>query len=291
MTSPQCYLDGEWLPLDAARISPLDRGFLFGDGVYEVIPAYGGRAFLLERHLARLEEGFAAIGLGAAADEDFAGIVRGLLHDACHDCMVYLQVTRGTVARRDHRFPDGATPTVFAYASDLPGAPAHADSGVVAVTRDDIRWSRCDVKSVSLLGHVLLRQAAEDAGAQEAVLIRDGEVTEASASNVFAVVDDTVVTPPSGPALLAGITRGLVLELAREAGFPVTERRVAAEELGHARELWLTSSTREILPVTRLDGRPVGDGHPGPVWRRVREAFDRRKQALADGAYAEEAVP
>ncbi|WP_435103928.1 aminotransferase class IV [Arhodomonas sp. AD133] len=291
MTQPVCYLDGEWLPLDAARISPLDRGFLFGDGVYEVIPAYGGRAFLLERHLLRLEKGLAAIGLEAAAREDFRGIVHGLLHGAYHDCMVYLQVTRGVAARRDHRFPDGVAPTVFAYATDLPGPPTKANSGVEAVTRDDIRWARCDVKSISLLGHVLLRQAGEDAGAQETVLVRDGEVTEASASNVFAVIDDTVVTPPPGPALLSGITRGLVLELAREAGLPVAERRVAAEELAHVQELWLTSATREILPVIRLDGRAVGDGCPGPVWQCVREAFDRRKRAFDVGARAEETVP
>lgn len=281
-----CYLDGEWLALSEARVSPMDRGYLFGDGVYEVIPAYSGRAFLADRHLARLRRGLAAIGLDAGELAPEA-VVSGLLEGAGGDCYVYLQVTRGVAPRRDHRFPRQPAPAVFAYRAPMPPpADAHTD-GVAAILRDDIRWARCDIKAISLLGNVLLRQAAEDAGAFETLLRREGRITEGAASNVFAVIDGTVVTPPPGPSLLSGVTRAFVLDLAREAGVPSAERPIAADAIATADEVWLTSSTREMVPVTRIEGASVGDGRPGPVWRRLRRAFDRHKTAFRGASAAE----
>ncbi|WP_440996298.1 aminotransferase class IV [Arhodomonas sp. SL1] len=266
----------------------MDRGFLFGDGVYEVIPVYAGRPFLLDRHLARLADSLAAIGIEACA-LDASAIVDGLLEGVDADAAVYLQVTRGAAPRRDHRFPEGGSPGVFAYLAPLSPPPGD-DGGVDVVLRDDFRWGRCDIKSTSLLGNVLLRQAAEEAGAAEVLLLREGRVTEASASNVFAVIDGVVTTPPLGPELLAGVTRGLILELARGEGMAVAERPLPREALDDAEELWLTSSTRELLPVARVDGRPVGAGRPGPLWQRLRAALDRRKAAFVAGGNAVEGV-
>ena len=276
------YLNGEYLERDQARVSVFDRGFVFGDGVYEVIPAYGGRLFRFDAHMARLRASLAAIGLPeplapAAWREALAGLLDGA------DQWVYLQVTRGP-APRDHRFPDRVRPTVLAYAEPLaPPAPAVLAEGVAAITVDDFRWSRCDVKSISLLANVLARQRAREAGVAEAILVRDGRVTEGAASNVFAVLDGELVTPPKGPHILPGITRDLVLELAREAGVPAREGPLDAARLAGAAELWLTSSTKEILPVTRLNGAPVGPGRPGPLFARLHEAFQAYKADYARG--------
>ena len=282
----QAYLNGRFLPLEEACVPVLDRGFVFGDGVYEMIPAYGGRPFRLPQHLARLRRSLEAVRIPEPMDA--AGwtdlLERLVAANGGGDQALYVQVTRG-VARRDHAMPAGLAPTVFAMSSPLePPSPGLLEEGVAAVTREDIRWRLCHVKSTSLLANVLLRQAALDAGAQEAILLRDGHLTEGAASNVFAVLAGAVHTPPKSEELLPGITRDLVLELAREAGLPVHEAPVSAARLEAAEEIWLSSSTRELLPVTRLDGRPVGGGRPGPLWRRVHAAYQALKQRHREGA-------
>jgi D-alanine transaminase len=267
----EVYLNGEYLDLQEARIPVLDRGFLFGDGVYEVIPVYGGRPFRLEQHLDRLDRSLAAIRLqNPLSRSQWRDVFSRLLARASGDQSLYLQVTRGADAGRNHLFPAAAAPTVFAMASESrPRSPQIARDGVAAITLEDVRWLRCDIKSVALLGNVLLRQAADDAGAEESILIRDGRVTEGSSTNVFVVRAGEIVTPPKTNLLLPGVTRDLVVELAGGAGLPCLERDLAREELQGADEIWLTSSSREVVAVTRLDGRPVGDGRPGPLWRRM----------------------
>ena len=282
---PTAYLDGVFLPLEEARISPLDRGFLFGDGVYEVVPCYGGRPFLLERHLARLDRSLRAVGLpdplGPAGWRHLAGELAA--RNGGGDLALYLQVTRG-VAPRDHRFPAAPRPTVFAYANPL--RPPPAEGGARAVLLEDLRWGRCDIKAISLLANVLARQAAHRRSADEAILVREGEVTEGAASNVFAVVEGVLLTPPRSPRLLPGVTRDLVLELAAEAGLPCREAPLPVGLVQRAEELWLTSSTREVVPVLALDGRPVGGGRPGPLWRRVHRLYQARKARWREGGRA-----
>jgi len=283
---PEVYLNGEFLPLEEARVSVMDRGFLFGDGVYEVIPAYGGRPFRLAQHLDRLDYSLAAIRMdNPLPREEWRWILERLTGAAPGvDRMIYLQVTRGADAKRHHLFPLSAEPTRFVMAWDAkPRDPAIEAQGIAAVTLEDFRWLRCDIKSIALLGNVLLRQAAEDAGAEESILIRDGCATEGSSTNLFLVRAGELATPPKGHLLLPGITRDLVLELAREAGIPCREREVRAEELAAADEIWISSSSREVEPVTRLDGEPVGDGVPGPQWRRMDALFQDYKGRLRAG--------
>jgi D-alanine transaminase len=275
-----CYLNGEFVPLADAKIPVLDRGFIFGDGVYEVIPAYGRVLFRLAEHLARLVYSLRAIRLANPHDERTWASLLGTVVDRnpWDDQSVYLQVTRG-VAPRSHEFPKTPlAPTVFIMSNPLKTPAAETrERGVAVITREDYRWRRCDIKSVSLLANVLLRQEAEDAGAAETVLIRDGSVTEASASNVYVVKQGVLASPPTDNLILPGITYGLVLELARAAGLPVEVRPVAATELFAADEVWLSSSTREVQPVTQVDGKPVGTGKPGPGFARVYRLFQDYK--------------
>lgn len=277
------YLNGEYLPLERATVSVLDRGFLFGDGVYEVIPAYGGTLFRLGPHLDRLQRSLAETRIPDPHSRDeWAAILSGLVARGEGDALaVYLQVTRG-VAVRDHVFPKNVTPTVFAMVNPMPPVPAELlERGAKAVVRDDLRWLRCDIKATALLANVLMRQSAADAGASEAILVRDGKATEGAASNLFVVVGDVIVTPPKGPLLLPGITRDLVVELARAEGLSCRERTVSERELRGADEIWLTSSTKEILPVSTLDQVPVGGGRPGPAWDRIYALFQDYKRSLA----------
>lgn len=277
-------LNGRFCPLAEVRISPLDRGFIFGDGVYEVIPSYGGHFLLLDEHLDRLDASLSFTRIrNPHSRQDWRRLLRQLLsRNGDGDRSLYLQVTRG-VAARDHLFPD-TTPTVFGMCRPLPAPNADLlKQGARAVLRPDTRWQHCHAKTVSLIANVLLRQEAADAGAQEAILIRDGWVTEGTASNVFAVIAGAVVTPPRGGQLLHGITRDLVLRLCRDNGLQALEQPMPAADLGLAQELWLTSSTREILPVSVLDDRPVGDGRPGECWRTVSAAYGRFKQRIRDG--------
>jgi D-alanine transaminase len=273
------YLNGEFMPIEDAKISVLDRGFIFGDGVYEVIPTYSQRPFRLAEHLARLQSSLDAIRLpnphdGAKWSELVGKIIAG---NPWEDQNVYLQITRG-VAKRDHAFPKGLKPTVFLMASELITPTADLmRSGAKAIVLPDFRWLRCDIKSTSLLGNCLLRTLAADEGCAEAILVRDGELTEASASNVFVVKNGTVLAPPKSHLILPGITYDVVLEILRDNAVPHEIRPVTEGELRSADEIWVTSSSREVLPITTLDGRPVGSGKPGPVCARVYALYQQFK--------------
>jgi D-alanine transaminase len=280
---PTCYLNGELLPLADARISPLDRGFLFADGVYEVIPVHRGRAFRLREHLQRLHDSLAAIRLPDPHDLAGWAAIVGQVATAAGDreMLVYLQVTRGAESGRNHLFPKSATPTVFAFASGYPApAPATLEGGLRAVTLEDIRWARCDIKSIALLGNVLLRQEAADRGADEALLVRDGLLTEGSSSTVFLCVGGALVTPPNDHRILPGTSRDAVLELAR-GWLPSEICEIEARVLKNADEVWIASAGRGVLPVTAVDGKPVGTGRPGPLWS---EMYHRLQRHLDDVA-------
>jgi D-alanine transaminase len=278
------YLNGAFLPVEQATVSVQDRGFIFGDGVYEVIPVYGGRLFRLGPHLERLARSLREIRLDdPLSDAEWRRSLEELVaRNGGGDQSVYVQVTRGA-APRDHAFPKDVRPTVYAISSPLKPLPADlAANGVAAVVLPDNRWQRCDIKAITLLANILLRQQAIDQGAAEAILVRDGLVNEGAASNLFIVRDGVAVTPPKGPYLLPGITRDLILELAAAHGVPHREALIREAELRGADEVWLTSSTREILPVTRLDQRPVGGGKPGPVWRRMMDLYQDYKQRVRE---------
>jgi D-alanine transaminase len=279
------YLNGEYLAPRDATVSVFDRGFLFADGVYEVIPAYGGRLFRFRHHLDRLNASLTGIRLAnPLSAAEWESMLNRLLADhGAVDQYLYLQVTRGP-APRDHAFPRDVRQTVMAYSQPLttPDAATLA-RGVSAITVNDIRWSRCDIKSIALLGNILMRQQATEAGAAEAILLRDGCMTEGSASNIFIVRDGRLITPPKGPQLLPGITRDLVLEIARAHDLPCEERVVTEAELRVADEIWLTSSTREVLAITTLDGQPVGAGRPGALHARLHALFQEAKRAFREG--------
>ncbi len=285
MYPPLVYLNGAFLPSEQAQVSVFDRGFVFADGVYEVIPVYGGRLFRLPQHLARLDNSLAAIRIANPLARDAWREVcnRLIQKSGGGDHYIYLQVTRGP-APRDHAFPAETKPTVFAYAQPLKYPErAQIENGVPAITVPDIRWLRCDIKAIALLPNVLMRQQATETGAAEAILLRDGLMTEGSASNIFVVVNGVLVTPPKGPFILPGVTRDLVLELARAHGLACQERDVTESELRHADELMLSSSTRELLPITRLDGRAVGTGKPGPLHARLYALYQDYKRDFRAG--------
>jgi D-alanine transaminase len=269
------FLNGEFLRLEDARVPVLDRGFLFGDGVYELMPVYGGQPFRPDAHLARLARSLAQVMIPNPYDNPrWRKIFNELVQRAGGgDLLLYWQVTRG-VAARDHAFPRRIEPTVFAMANPpLVPIPEQLERGVKAVVLEDIRWDRCDIKAISLLGNVLLRQQAIEADAIEAILMRDGWITEGAASNVFAVLDGVIVTPPNGPTLLPGVTRDLVLELIGIAGLSYREAMISERELRHAQEIWITSSAKELLAVTTLDGVRVGNGAPGALWKQAYQFF------------------
>ncbi|MDE2253750.1 MAG: aminotransferase class IV [Betaproteobacteria bacterium] len=276
-----CYLNGAFVPLDEARVSVLDRGFIFGDGVYEVVPAYARRPFRPDAHLARLGRSLSAIGLGNPLDCDqWAALLERLLadNDPADQC-IYMQVTRG-VARRDHAFPPQTVPTVFAYSFPFPHVQAGLrEKGAAAVTLPDMRWLSAHVKSISLLGSVLARQASAEVGAQETILVRDGWLTEASSSNVWVVRHGQLLSPPMDHLKLEGIRVALMDELAASTGVAVHRRPVAEWELRCADEILLTSATKEVLAVTLLDDRPVGAGLPGPVYAALYAAYQAAKRA------------
>ena len=277
MENKTVYLNGQYLPLDDAKVSVLDRGFLFGDGIYEVIPAYGGHLFRLQEHLERLENSLANIRLGNPHNrEQWAKILQPLL-TGDQDQYIYLQVTRGVAPKRDHAFPEQTQPTVFAMCSPIVPFPGR-DAGIKAVTLDDNRWGLCNIKAITLLANILLRQSAVEQGSAEAILIKDGYVTEGAASNIFAVIDGILVTPPKGGEILPGITRDVILELALANNIPYSEDIISLEALQSASEIWLTSSTREIIPVVQLDSETVADGKPGPVWKKMHQLFQEFKQ-------------
>jgi D-alanine transaminase len=283
------YLNGAFLPLDQAHVSVMDRGFLFGDGVYEVIPVYGGNLFRLSAHLNRLQNSLDAIRLGnPLTNAGWTSMLERLVTlNEGGDQSVYLQVTRGVAPRRDHAFPEDSRPTLFAMCTvGVVSRDIDNEPGVSAITLPDIRWQYCNVKAITLLPNILLRQQAIDADTAEAILLRDSYVIEGAASNVFIVTDGVLKTPPNGAALLPGVTRDLVLELARSNGIPCREVDITADELEAAEEIWLTSSTREITPVVRLDTRTVGDGRPGALWNRMIRLYQAYKEAVRRGIAA-----
>ncbi|MGH8231199.1 MAG: aminotransferase class IV [Steroidobacteraceae bacterium] len=275
---PTCFLNGALLPLREARISPLDRSFLFGDGIYEVIPARGGQARRLAANLARLARSLGELRIrNPHTDREWAQIVEQLIAvNGGGDLYVYLQVSRGAEFGRNHAPLPDIVPTVFGFCTPLtlPSA-ALLERGVSCVTAADTRWARCDIKSVALLANILLRQQAVDAGASEVILLRDGLLTEASASSVEVVIGGRIHTPPNTSQLLPGTTRSLVEELAARHGLDWHVGPVTEAQLRSADEVWLTAATRGVVPVTALDGRAIGSGLPGPLWRRMHQWLEQ----------------
>ena len=277
--SDTVYLNGDYLPLADAKISVMDRGFLFGDGVYEVIPAYQGRLFRFEDHIDRLNNSLQEIRLDLHKSvAEWLAIFEPLL-DSSKDEYIYLQITRGYAPKRDHGFPEHVVPTVFAMCSEIKPFAGKV-SGIKAVTLLDTRWQKCHVKATALLAHVLMRQEALDQDCAEAILVRNGYVCEGAASNLFAVIDDELITPPNSHEILPGITRDVILELAEVNQIPCREDVIAVEALQNASEVWVTSSIREIVPVIELDGQVVGHGAPGPLFQKMDQLFQAYKQSL-----------
>jgi D-alanine transaminase len=284
--SASVYLNGIYLPLEQACVSVLDRGFLFGDGAYELVPVFGRRPFRLRQHLDRFQNSLDAIRIrNPLTREAWSTLAETLIADEpAADQALYLQVTRGVAKKRDHAFPADAVPTVFAMSSALPEPdPSSIEHGLSALTVVDIRWHACHVKAITLLANVLARQQALDAGGHDAILLREGYATEGAASNLFIVRGDTIVTPPKNELLLPGITRDLLLQLLARDGMPYREAPIAGSELARAQEIWLSSSSRELVPVTQLDGAPVGSGRPGAVFARVLALYRNYKERFRRG--------
>ncbi|HTP62445.1 MAG TPA: D-amino acid aminotransferase [Burkholderiales bacterium] len=276
------FLNGKFMPIEEARVPVLDRGFIFGDGVYELVPVYSRVPFRLGEHLARLERSLAAVRIrNPYSRAEWREIILQLVaKQAFEDQGVYFQVTRG-VAKRDHSFPKDVAPTVFLMSNPLVTPPAELVArGAAAVTAVDDRWQHCDIKSISLIGNCLLRQISADAGAVETILFRGGMLTEASASNVFVVKRGAILSPPKSNLILPGITYDVITELAQGAGLPLEFRAIAEAEVRGADELWVTSSSKEVLAIVALDGKPVGDGKPGPVFRRMHGLYQEFKQKV-----------
>lgn len=282
-----CYLNGEYSSLRDAKVSVLDRGFIFGDGIYEVVPAYGGKLFRFDEHLARLDRSLAKLRIANPhSREQWLERCRTLIsaliaQSGANDQLVYIQITRG-VALRDHVMPADVRPTVFMMCSVMkPATPEQRHAGVACVTARDFRWERGDIKSISLLGNVLARQMSADHGATETIMFRDGFLTEAAASNVWVVHEDAVLGPPKSEHVLEGIRYDLIRELCEEVGIAYNLRPIAEADVFSADEVLLSSATKEVLPVTTLDGQPVGHGamrgKPGPVYARLFEAYQRAK--------------
>lgn len=283
------YLNGAYLPPGQAMVSVMDRGYLFGDGVYEVIPAYNGKPFRLNAHLKRLNNSLAAIRIREPMSlTQWQEMLDGLLQqNPGEDQSIYLQVTRGVAPKRDHAFDDSLVPSVYAMVNPIaPSDPAVARDGIKTITLEDIRWHACNIKAITLLANVLLRQQAIDAGAAEAILLRDGYATEGAASNLFIVKRGLLITPPKSAQLLPGITRDVILELAANNAMPYREGDIPETDLRDADEIWMTSSTKEILPVTLLDDKPVGDGKPGAVYRRMSALYGEYKERVRSGEAA-----
>jgi D-alanine transaminase len=285
-----CYLNGEYLPLNEARVSPLDRGFLFADSVYEVLPAFAGRLFRFQEHFDRLARSLKEVQLPSPHTHcEWLVLLEELIRrNGGVDMYLYVKVTRGMEYGRNHAFPSLVKPTVFAMASPLPVLSAELrDRGLAAITVEDFRWGRCDIKATMLLANVLMKQRAADLGAQEAIIIRDGEVLEGSSTSVMMVRNGVLITPPNSHCILPGTTRDAAIELAR-LDMPVEIRAITLTELFDADEVWIAAATRDVLPITLIDSRPIGTGKPGDYWRRISQAFiDLRAQLAGTGAFAE----
>ena len=281
------YLNGLYLPVEEATISVMDRGFLFGDGVYEVIPVFGNKLLRLDEHLNRLQNSLNRISLpNPYSNEEWAGVFSGLLKkNDGEDRAVYLQISRGAYAKRDLSIKAEHPPTIFAMVLQVtPPDIEIVSAGISVITVDDFRWNACDIKSTSLVANVMLKQQAAAAEVDDAILIRNGIVSEGTASNVFIVKNDVLITPPTGHKLLPGITRDLVIEIAENNTIIVEQREIKEAELYSADEIWMTSSTREIAPVISLNGEAVGSGSAGPMWKRIMDLYQQYKQQLRDGS-------
>lgn len=280
------FLNDEYLSLANAKISVLDRGFLLGDSIYEVIPVFAGNAFRLPHHLQRLKNSLDAIKIkNPHTEQEWLTIITDLTSQySDQDQSVYLQVTRGIAPVRDHVFPGPVTPSVFVMSTPIDPAKLPApEKGIAAITMDDLRWKLCCIKATTLLANVLARQTASEQGAAEAILIRNGLALEGAASNLFIVKDSLLITPPKGDELLPGITRDLVLELADKNSIIFKEQAISLDELNSADEIWLTSSVREIIPVVELDGVTRKQPSPGPLWHQMNQLYQQYKQDLRDG--------
>jgi len=282
---PVCYLSGNYLPLKEATVSPFDRAFLFGDAVYEVVPIYASRLFRLRQHLDRLNRSLAGIRmLPPMTHGDWAHVCQELIsQNAAYDGYLYIQVTRGAEFGRNHAWPEGLKPTLFAYCTELePLADALLENGVAAVTTAEIRWARRDIKATSLLGNILLKKLASDAGAFETIMLENGELTEGSSTTVHVVKNGVIHTPPNSHHILPGTTRDVVTELADLLSIRNTSAAVSESALRSADEIWLAFSTRGVLPVTKLDGAAVASGKPGPLFKRMSLAFANYIRELKD---------
>jgi len=282
-TLPQtlCYLDGDYTPLADAKVSVLDRGFIFGDGVYEVVPVYAGQPFGFEEHMARLDRSLGELRIAnPLAPEQWRAVAQKLISAAASapSHALYFQVTRG-VAPREHAMPEGLTPTVFAMINPMAAVPdAARQNGVACVSAEDFRWKKAHIKATSLLGAVLARQISVDAGAAETLMFRDGLLSEASSSNVWVVKNGRVAGVTPDELVLRGIRYGVIGQLCREVGVPFELRAISQAEVAEADELLLSSASKEVLPVTALDGRPIGSGKPGPIYEQLYAGYQRAKQ-------------
>ena len=278
------YLNGSYTPAENASVSILDRGFMFGDGVYEVIPVYGGNAFRVEEHLQRLQRSLDAVQISNPLGQgDWLDIFAQLVDKNCdnRDAVLYLQVTRGVMQKRNHAYDRDMEPTVLVMCWAHEYTAQDTDTaGIRAITREDTRWADCYIKSVNLLPNVLLKQSAVDDGATESILIRDGNAIEGSASNLFIVKDELIRTPPKSRYMLGGITRDLIIELCNEHRIVVQEKDISEDQLHDADEIWMTSSTQEIMPVTMLNQHKVGKGVPGEKWLRMIELYQEYKRSV-----------
>jgi D-alanine transaminase len=285
--SPQVYLNGQFVAKDEAKISPMDRGFLFGDGIYEVIPCYSNKPVGLDLHLARMNRGLAEIQLKYQVQGDeWANIIQTLIGQFKSDSVaVYIHISRGTDIKRFHAYPSNIAPTIFAYGFEIsPSIEPNRDTakGFEVVTVEDLRWQRCHIKSTSLLGNVMHFQQGQDAGKDEVIMYnKDGFITEAAACNVFIVKDEVIMTPKLDHQLLPGVTRNIILEsLKRSGGFDVREQDITIDALHSADEVWITSSSKEIGAVVKVDERVLGNGKPGPVWLAAQRAYNAHKFTL-----------
>lgn len=283
------YLNGQLLPIEEAKVPALDRGFLFGDGVYEVIPVYAGRLFRFKQHIARLENSLQGIRLPMEQTlQDWANICHQLIEqNSLNNASIYLQITRGAYPERNHDFPANPSPTIFAMITALPevqAVPSDKDlQGISVITAEDIRWQRCDIKAITLLANCMLKQQALECDANDTILVRGGVAFEATSSNLFIVRDGVIITPPLSEHLLPGITRDFLLWLAEQHGILTEQRLIPEHELLQADEIWLTSSTKEIRPVTRLNDVTIGNGTAGPIWRQMYDHYQQLKVQLYRG--------
>lgn len=282
MNTPIVFLNGDYIPLPDAKVSVLDRGFIFGDGVYEVIPVYNRKPFRLQQHLERLQNSLDAIKISNPySEQQWAEIFQKVIssNEPAHQSL-YLQITRG-VAKRDHAFPANTTPTVFIMTNPLIETDETTfNKGISAITLDDIRWQYCNIKAIALLPNILLKQTAIEKNAQEAILVRNGQVTEGSASNIFIVSQGVIKTPPKSSQLLPGITRDLVVELAQQNNIALEETTFTDTELDAADEVWITSSTKEVMPVLMLNNKTIASGQPGNVTHRMFSIYQEYKNTL-----------